>query len=135
VSARALIVLAHGARELAWTAPLEALAARLRALAPGIEVRTAFLERFAPRLDEAIHAAAMEGAREILLLPVFWAPEGQVLHELPPLVAEAERSGLTVRVMPTLSELPGLLDFVARAAAAAAARPPSAKLEDRLGVP
>ena len=134
MNTRALIVLAHGARERAWTAPLDALAARLRGLLPGVAVRTAYLERFAPRLDEALAALAAEGIRDVVVLPVLWAPDGQVLHDLPPMLADAESAGLNVRVMPTLSELPGLIDFVALAAAKAA-RAGSAEIEDRLRVP
>jgi sirohydrochlorin cobaltochelatase len=120
MSAPALIVLAHGAREHTWIAPLESLAERLRILLPGIAVRTAYLERIAPRLDEELQVLASEGVREVVLLPVFWAPDREVLHDLPPMLSEAARLGLSVRVMPTLSEIPGLLDFVARAAAEAA---------------
>ena len=134
MNARALIVLAHGARERAWTAPLDALAARLRELLPGLPVRTAYLEKIAPRLDEAIEALAADGVREVLLLPVFWAPEGHVLHDLPPVLAKAAEAGVRVRVMPTLSGLPGLLELVA-CAAAEEARAGSAEIEDRLRVP
>jgi sirohydrochlorin cobaltochelatase len=114
---RALLLFAHGAREPAWALPLEALAERLRRDSPGMLVRTAFLERMAPSLPEALGALADEGIREVAVLPVFWAAQGHLMRELPQLAAPARARGQQVRLLPTLSELPGMIDFVARAAA------------------
>ncbi len=113
---RALVLFAHGAREPAWAVPLEALAERLRRTAPEIVVRTAFLERMTPSLPEALGALADEGILEVAVLPVFWAPQGHVTRELPQLLAPARARGQRVRLLPTLSQLPGMLDYVARAA-------------------
>jgi sirohydrochlorin cobaltochelatase len=79
-------------------------------------IRTAFLERMAPSLPEALGALANEGIYDVAVLPVFWAPQGHVARELPRLVAPAAARGQRVRLLPSLSELPGMLDFVARAA-------------------
>jgi len=113
---RALLVFAHGAREPAWSIPLDALAERLRCFAPSAVVRTAYLERMAPSLPDALAALADEGIYEVAVLPVFWAAQGHVTRELPQLIAPACARGLRVQLLPTLSELPGMLDFVARAA-------------------
>ena len=56
-----LILFAHGARDSRWAAPFEAVAARVRAAAPGAEVRLAYLELMTPSLPEA--GAALSPAR------------------------------------------------------------------------
>jgi sirohydrochlorin cobaltochelatase len=115
----ALILFAHGARDARWAAPLSALAAAIRGHASGASVRSAFLELQTPTLLEALEAAAAEGAQRIHVVPVFWSAAGHVDNELPAIVAEfaARRPQVVVRTLPVLSELPGMLDFIARAVA------------------
>ena len=45
-----LILFAHGARDPRWAEPFEAIAAAVRARAPSVDVRLAFLELMAPDL-------------------------------------------------------------------------------------
>jgi sirohydrochlorin cobaltochelatase len=115
----ALILFAHGARDARWSAPLTALAEAIRAQAGGASVRSAFLELQTPTLPEALEAAASEGARRIHVLPVFWAAAGHVDNALPPMLAEfnGHHPQIVVRTLPVLSELPGMLDFIARTVA------------------
>lgn len=117
------MLFAHGARNQQWSAPLRDLAQRIVGLAPDISVRTAFLEIEAPRLADAVAELAALCTR-IDILPVFWAPAGHVNNELPQLVAScrAAHPQVAFAVLPTLSELPGLLDFVAQQALALSAR-------------
>ena len=58
-------------------------------------------------------------ARAIDVMPVFWANGGHMANDVPPLLAELRRRhpGLQLRLLPVLSELPGMLDFIARAVA------------------
>jgi sirohydrochlorin cobaltochelatase len=118
-TADALILFAHGARDPRWSAPLTSLATAIRAHAGGTSVRTAFLELQAPSLAQALEAAAAEGAHRIHVVPVFWAGAGHVENDLPPILAPfgARHPHVTVRVLPVLSELPGLLDYIAGAIA------------------
>jgi sirohydrochlorin cobaltochelatase len=115
----ALVLFAHGARDARWSVPLHALAAAIRAHAGQASVRTAFLELQSPTLLEALEAAVAEGARRIHVVPVFWAGAGHIENDLPPILAEfgARHPQVAVRALPVLSELPGLLDFVARTVA------------------
>ena len=115
----AVILFAHGARDARWSAPLSDLAQAIRARAQCASVRTAFLELQSPRLQEALEAAASEGAHTIHVVPVFWAAAGHVDHELPPIVAEFNRlhPQVSVQTLPVLSELPGMLEFIASAVA------------------
>jgi sirohydrochlorin cobaltochelatase len=119
---RALILFAHGARDPAWRKPLDELAAAVRGRTTrsgdgggdlGVEI--AFLELMAPDLPTTIDALVARGARRIAVLPVFWSRGGPVAHDLPPLLdaARARHAGIEFTTLPTLSELPGLLEFVA----------------------
>jgi sirohydrochlorin cobaltochelatase len=124
-SGEALILFAHGARDARWSDSLRSLAAAIRAQAGHATVRTAFLELQSPTLPEALEAAASEGARRIHVVPVFWAGAGHVENDLPPILAEfgARHAQVTVRVLPVLSELPGMLELIARAVADALTQP------------
>ena len=118
---RGLVLFAHGARDPQWSRALHELARRLGDRAPELRVATAFLEFQPPGLGEAV-ATLAQNCTDIDILPVFWAPAGHVANELPRLVevCQAAHPQLTLRVLPTLSELPGLLDFIAAQAAALA---------------
>ena len=115
----ALVLFAHGARDPRWAAPLQTLATAIRTRAGDASVHVAFLELQSPTLPEALEAAVSEGALRIHVVPVFWSAAGHVDNELPPIVAEfaARRPQVVVRTLPVLSELPGMLDFIARAVA------------------
>lgn len=117
-SARPTIILfAHGARDRAWAGTLKELRGRIAANAPEAEVVTAFLEFQAPTFADVFTAAAQAGSRSVIVVPVFWASGGHVANELPGLMESARRAHpeVAVRILPALSELPGLLDFVAGA--------------------
>jgi sirohydrochlorin cobaltochelatase len=111
----ALVLFAHGARDPSWSASLHALAAAIRTRAGGASVRVAFLELQSPTLTEALEAAASEGALRIHVVPVFWASAGHVENDLPPILASfrARFPQVAVRSLPVLSELPGMMDFIA----------------------
>lgn len=119
---RGLVLFAHGARTAAWREPLDALAAALRRADAGCDIELAFLELMPPDLPTAIDALAARGARRIAVLPVFWARGGHVVDDLPALLdaARARHPAVDFRTLPTLSELPGLLDYVAAQAIALA---------------
>jgi sirohydrochlorin cobaltochelatase len=115
----ALILFAHGARDARWSASLSTLAEAIRTHVSGASVRTAFLELQTPTLPEALEAAASEGAQRIHVLPVFWAAAGHIENELPPILSQfsSRHPQVAVRTLPVLSELPGIMDFIARAVA------------------
>jgi sirohydrochlorin cobaltochelatase len=116
---RAIILFAHGARDARWSLTLRELEARVRARAPEAHVDVAFLEFQSPTLNSSIDAALAAGARTIDVMPVFWASGGHIANDLPPLLDQlrARHPTLNLRVLPVLSELPGMLDFIADAVA------------------
>lgn len=116
---RAVILFAHGARDARWSQTLGELQERVQARLPAAHVGIAFLEFQSPALPAAIGRALDAGARSIDLLPVFWASGGHMASDVPRLLAElrVRHPALEVRVLPVLSELPGMLDFIADAVA------------------
>ena len=54
-----LMLFAHGSRDARWAAPFEAVAARIRALRPGVPLQLAFLEQMRPTLSEAAVALSL----------------------------------------------------------------------------
>ncbi len=111
----AVVLFAHGARSPEWSAPLRTLQGAVRQR--GVEARIAFLELQTPALPEVLDDLAGD-YDAIHVLPVFWAEAGHVRNELPAMLAAARARHPAVRFtqLPTLSQLPGLIDFVADAA-------------------
>ena len=120
--AQALVLFAHGARDARWAEPFEAVAARIRAVAPGLPVVLAYLELMAPTLDAAVDAAVADGATTVDIVPLFLGTGGHVRHDLPPLV-DALRSAnpaITIRLHAAIGEHAAVSEAMARAALAAA---------------
>lgn len=111
---KAIILFAHGARDPAWAVPLAALAQSLKAREPDVLVLQAFLEMQAPPLSEAVASAVEQSAAAIRIAPIFWARAGHVAKDLAPAVdaLRAQYPHVRFDVLPVLSELPGLIDFV-----------------------
>jgi sirohydrochlorin cobaltochelatase len=116
-SGTGLVLFAHGARDPRWAHTVEALAARVAALAPGMPVEPGYLELMEPDLAEAVRRLVEQGAREIVVVPVFLSAGGHVLRDLPAqLAALAPRHpAVSFRVEPALGSLPEVLDAMAAA--------------------
>jgi sirohydrochlorin cobaltochelatase len=113
----AFVLFAHGARDAKWAQTLHLLRDALRARRPDAHVGLAFLEFQTPTLANALDAAAAAGCRRIDVAPVFWASGGHVTNDVPPLLDAFRRAHPQVEValLPVLSELPGMMDFIAAA--------------------
>ncbi len=113
----AIVLFAHGARDLQWSLPLELLRSELARIRPQARVRLAYLELQAPTLAETLSDLAAEGVRQIDIAPVFWSRGGHIGRDLPALVEAFRKSepGVELRVLPVLAELPGMNEFVVRA--------------------
>jgi len=118
MSARAIVLFAHGARDPRWAAPFEAVAERVRAAAPGSRVRLAFLELMTPTLAEAIDALVVEGAEQIDVVPLFLGTGGHLRTDLPRLAEAARRAhpDLRLRLHPPVGEAADVVEAMARAA-------------------
>lgn len=111
----ALILFAHGARDPAWRAPVDALARRVRVLLPRVDVAPAFLELMSPSLAEAVGEAVAAGARRIAVAPVFWAPGSHLRRDVPALLGEvcARHPGVRIDLWAVLGERDAILDAIA----------------------
>jgi len=112
---RAIILLAHGSRDPLWRAPIEAVAAQIRASAPGTPVLCAYLELCAPTLPAAAAELAAGGARAIRVFPLFFGVGKHAREDLPHLVGQiqADHPGIAVELLPTAGEYPELTALMA----------------------
>lgn len=122
-----LVLFAHGARDPRWAAPFEAVAARVRAQRPGVQVRLAYLELMTPDLVAAGTELAAAGCDHITVLPLFLGAGGHVKRDLPLLVdaLRAAHPGVHWQLEPPVGELPSIIDAIARAALERAGQPAS----------
>jgi sirohydrochlorin cobaltochelatase len=118
-----IVLFAHGARDARWSQTLIDLRQRVAQRRPDADVRLAYLEFQPPALDDVLLEVVAAGCSSIDLVPVFWASGGHVANDLPPLLAafRARHPQVSLRLLPVLSEMPGLLDLVADVAAGVAA--------------
>jgi len=114
---RGLIVLAHGARDASWAAPFEAMVARVRERAPDAEVRLAFLELMAPRLEEAGNELAALGCTRIDVVPAFLGMGGHVRRDVPAQLDVLRRAHADVvwKLHAALGETPHVIAALAAA--------------------
>ncbi len=116
---RGLILFAHGARDPRWAEPFEAIASAVRARAPEVDVRLAFLELMAPDLPSVAAALAADGCARIDILPLFLGTGGHLRRDLPPLVEgiAARHPALTVTLHGAAGEAPDVIAALAAHAA------------------
>ena len=114
---RALLLLAHGARDALWAAPFEDLAQRLRALAPDSSVRLSYLDFIAPDLKTAGAELAHSGCQRIDVMPLFLGSGGHVRNDVPRLMQElaAEHPHIVWQTHATIGEVSAVIDAMARA--------------------
>ncbi|MPY84569.1 MAG: sirohydrochlorin chelatase [Actinophytocola sp.] len=122
-----LVVVAHGSRDPRSAATVRDLAEGVRALAPGSDVRTAFIDLSEPPLPDVLAELAAEGYGEAVVVPLLLGDAFHSRVDLPALVAESERRlpGLRVSVSEVLGPDPLLLDAVRARLAEAGAAPDS----------
>ena len=112
---QALILYAHGARDPQWAEPVHAIGMRLRQARPEWIVLEAYLEYTAPDLMQAVAEARSGGATAVTLVPLFLGRGGHLLRDFPGIVERVRiaHPGLPVRVLPSLGEVPEVLDAIA----------------------
>ena len=113
-----IVLFAHGSRDAAWRAPIEAVAARMREMAPGTRVQCAYLEYTAPDLGTTVAALLAEGARAITVWPMFLGTGRHARDDLPRLLAELreQHPGVAFNLREAIAEHPDVLQAMAVAA-------------------
>lgn len=114
----AIILLAHGSRDPLWRAPVEAVAARLRALSPKVAVACAYLELCEPPLAQAVAELADAGVRSVAIVPLFLGMGRHVREDLPQLVEalRKERPGVHLSLGQPVGEDARVTELLARIA-------------------
>jgi sirohydrochlorin ferrochelatase len=111
---RALILVDHGSRRAEAHAHTEWLAQQVRARRPGLAVYVAHLELAEPSIRAAIDRSVAEGARELVIHPLFLVPGRHLGEDVPAQVraAAARHPQLSVRFTEPLGAQPGLADVI-----------------------
>jgi sirohydrochlorin cobaltochelatase len=124
MSDQAIILFAHGARDPEWAAPFGVIQKQLQAARPEVQVGLAFQDFMTPTLADAVAQAAAQGARRVVLAPLFMAQGGHLKQDLPLLVGKLreQHPQLELRVLPAIGDAPEILqaisDWVLRGASA-----------------
>ena len=120
----ATVLFAHGSRDPAWRAPIEAVAARMRELSPGARVMCAYLEYTSPTLQDAVDALRAAGATSVAIWPMFLGTGRHAREDLPRLVDELRDAhpGVAFTLHPAIAEHADVL--LAMASAALGPSPP-----------
>ena len=115
---RGTILLAHGSRDPLWRLPMEAVAERIRQLAPAIQVRCAFLEITAPDLAVSTAELVQLGVRSITIVPMFLGIGKHAREDLPVLLAALKASHPQVAFVlrPAIGEEAQMIELMARIA-------------------
>ena len=123
MSDQAIILFAHGARDPEWAAPFDIIKQQLQAARPEVRVELAFQEFMTPSLEAAVARSAAQGAKHIVLVPLFMAQGGHLKQDLPLLVGKIreQHPQLELQVLPAIGDAPEILqaitDWVLRSAA------------------
>lgn len=112
------LLFAHGARDPAWAAPFEAVAARLRELKPGVPVVLAYLEFMTPDLATAGRQLAGQGCTTVTVVPLFLGAGGHVRKDVPELLQQLRQQhpGVHWLLAPAIGAQPGVIEAMAQAA-------------------
>lgn len=120
VPARGTILLAHGSRDPLWRKPIEAVAEQMRALAPSVHVRCAYLELSAPDLPASAEELVTLGVTSITVVPVFFGVGKHARDDLPLLMSamRATHPAVTFDLRPAIGEQAQVIELIARIALA-----------------
>ena len=117
-TAHATILFAHGSRDPLWRQPIEAVANQIRQLAPGAQVRCAYLEITAPDLSTSAAELASLGATSITVLPLFLGVGKHAREDTPLLMAalRARHPRIVFDLRPSIGEELQVIELLARLA-------------------
>jgi sirohydrochlorin cobaltochelatase len=115
MSNQAIILFAHGARDPEWAVPFSIIKEQLQAARPDVQVELAFQDFMTPSLEAAVAHSAAQGARRVVLAPLFMAQGGHLKQDLPLLVAKIRERhpDLDLHVLPAIGDAPEILQAIA----------------------
>ena len=114
----AIILFAHGSRDVLWRVPLEAVAARIGAQQPDRLVVCAYLELCTPSLADACRQLAAQGATQITVVPMFLGTGKHAREDLPLLVQDLRNThpAIEFHVQAAIGEDPRMTALMAEIA-------------------
>ncbi len=115
MSARGLILFAHGARDPRWAEPFEAVAAAVRQREPAVALRLAYLELMTPDLAHAAAELVAVGCTAIDIVPLFLGTGGHLRRDLPPLVESLrlQHPAVHIGLHGAVGEVPSVVEALA----------------------
>jgi sirohydrochlorin cobaltochelatase len=115
MQSKGIILLGHGSRDPLWRQPMEAVAARLARLQPGLPVRCAYLELEPPTLADAARELVAVGATSVSVTPMFLGSGKHVREDLPVLLQalRQEHAAVIFELRPPVGDDPRVLDLLA----------------------
>lgn len=118
MTARAIVLFGHGSRDPLWRLPMETVAARLRAQAPGVPVRCAYLELDAPDLAAASAELIAAGAHQITVVPMFLGTGRHAREDLPAIVERLRQAhpDVAFTLQQPVGEDPRVVELLAKIA-------------------
>lgn len=112
----AILLFAHGARDLRWAEPFIALRDKVALLNPRQPVCLCFLELMTPSLPEAIASLVAQDINHMTVVPLFMAQGAHLRQDLPQLISALQQTypNLTLSVTRALGDSPELLEAIAQ---------------------
>ena len=103
---RGIVLFAHGSRDPLWRAPIEAVAAQIRARQPETPVLCAYLEMCPPTLSDAASNLIAAGARQLRVFPLFFGVGKHAREDFPLLLAQlrAAHPDVAIELLPAAGE-------------------------------
>ena len=98
MSKTAVILIAHGARDPEWAAPMRRVWAAIQAQRPDQRVDLAFLDFMKPDLLESAATLLAEGVERITIVPLFFAQGGHLKNDIPKLIDELRQQNPQVSI-------------------------------------
>ena len=111
---KAVILFGHGARDSRWREPFDRLAQLWCEQQPQTLVELAFLEMMQPSLDQAVEGLVQKGAKEIVVVPVFFGQGGHLRNDFPVLLEQCQQRHPTIQLSntPAVGESPAVLQAI-----------------------
>ena len=115
-----IVLFAHGSRDPLWRLPIEAVAAQISVLQPGVPVRCAYLEICTPSLPEAAAELIAAGARQLRVFPLFLGVGKHAREDLPLLIEDIRSAHpeVLIELLQAAGEYPQMTALMANIALA-----------------
>lgn len=112
---KGILLFGHGARNPEWAQPFHRIRDAILAREPEALVEPGFLELMRPTFDEGVDCLVRQGAREIIVVPIFMASGSHVTKDLPQLAASAmdRHAGLVIELAAPVGEAATVLAAMA----------------------